>query len=773
MRYDLKTLEFSKVISILKEYCFSNLARTTLDSLKPAETFGEVKELLKETEEAYEAIIRYDIIPRMELKSIPESIARAKIGGILNEEELLDILGLFDVTNQIIRYFSTLSGMNLSFQANQKYLDMLAVSKTLKSAIELAISNEGIVVDTASKQLLTIRRSLSSLESKLRSKMNELLITKQSMLTENLIVIRDGRMCLPVKIEYKNTIRGIVHDISSSNTTCYIEPDMAVELANQMESYRAEERKEVEVILKGLSLMVSAEAEQLERNVLAIVDLDIIYAKGLMAKELGYNPVSVREGNYFNLKKAKHPLIKKEVVVPIDIELGRKYDTVIITGPNTGGKTVALKTVGLLHLMVYCGMMVPADSASEFAYFDGIYADIGDEQSIEQSLSTFSSHMKKIIEITQNATMHSLILLDELGSGTDPKEGSSLAIAIIKYFRNLKCSIICTTHYSELKTFAYHEDGVCNASVEFDIHTLMPTYRLLLGIPGKSNAIEIASKLGLAEEIVKESSQRSNADLSPSSSLLKNLEEEMTNIRAKNTALEHKMITYNDMLLSLEKERADLAKKTDSIIFKAKQEAKRILSQAQNEAEELLNEINKMKDTSFKEHELADIKHKVRNLKVEDSMFQEGNYDLKVGDYVYIPSYEKYGTITKIHKDKYVVSVGQFQIDFDKKELVLSTRPKEIKQKPTRLSGYNPASHAELSLDLRGKRYEEVSYLLDQYIDQAILGNLESVTIIHGFGTGAVRKAVLEYLKNCPYVKSYRYGKEGEGLNGVTVVYLK
>lgn len=773
MNYDLKTLEFVKILDMVKGFCKTNYAKRKTEELKPASSFEEILKYQGQTKEAYQAIIKYGDIPLGGLYAVKDALLRTKIGGVLKETELLDIVGLMDCANQVIKYFKTLEGMKLSMPYNSELVGRLQVPQALKTNITMAITPDGRVSDNASRELFVIRRTIVSLQNRLRSKLNELLQSSAAMLTEQLIVLRDGRMCLPVKIEHKNTFKGIVHDVSSSNTTCYIEPLSTLETSNQIDSYMASEKKEIQVILKNLSLLVGAEADTLLENLEILTELDVIYAKALLAKEYDFNEVGIKNEQSFCIKKAKHPLIDRQKAVPIDVELGRQFDVIIITGPNTGGKTVALKTVGLLHLMLYSGLFVPAAPESEFGYFDSILADIGDEQSIEQSLSTFSSHMTKIVEILNQATFESLVLLDELGSGTDPKEGSSLAIAIIDYLKSFGSRIICTTHYSELKNYAYHHERICNASVEFNTNTLLPTYRLLLGVPGKSNAIEIASRLGLNKKIIEASKAHLNSNLSDSSVLMNQLEEEMTKLRNKEEVLEHKMVEYNAMLEDLQKQKLSLIHETDRIISDAKKEAKNVLTHAKEEASELLEEIKNMSSESFKEHELADMKHKVRSLAAMETPEPSMEYELQVGDFVYVKSYEKYGTISKIKKDKYTVNIGQFAMDFKKSELTLSAKPKEKPKKVTRLSGYNPASHASLSLDLRGKRVEEVDYLMDQYLDQAILGNLESVTIVHGFGTGAVRTAVQNYLKHCPYVKSYRYGREGEGLNGVTVVYLK
>lgn len=771
--YDIKTLEYQKILNKLGTYAKTNYAKNKIMGMIPYDDFDEIQKSLFQTSEAYQAIVKLDDIPLGGLFEIKEALERSRIGGILNESELLNVVGLLDCSNNVLKYFKLVSNTNTCLDHLKEFSNEIEIPLALKTNITLAITPDGKVSDNASRELFVIRRSIASLENRLRSKLNELLVTHASMLTESLIVIRDGRMCLPVKIEYKNTFKGVVHDISSSNTTCYIEPLSCLETSNQIESYQANEKKEILTILKNLSLLVASDADTLLKNLEALTSLDIIYAKALMAKELDYNEIKIENSQCFAIKKAKHPLIDKDKVVPIDIDLGKKNDVIIITGPNTGGKTVALKTVGLLHMMVYSGMFVPADSESVFGYFDNVFVDIGDEQSIEQSLSTFSSHMTKIVNIINQITFQSLVLVDELGSGTDPKEGSSLAIAIIEYLHNSGAKVICTTHYSELKNYAYNSQRICNASVEFNTTTLLPTYRLLLGVPGKSNAIEIVSRLGLNEKIIENAKNQLNSNMSNSSLLMSNLESEMTNLRNKEEELMHKINQYDEMVKSLQHEKENLRKDTDKIIKEAKNEAKNLVSKAKEEALDLITEIKNMSSENFKEHQMAELKHKVRNLDVDtndEDIFQD---ELHVGDFVFVKSYEKYGTISKIKKGRYTVNIGQFAMDFDKSELRLSAKPQAKPKKETKLSGYNPASHAQLSLDLRGKRYEEVDYLMDQYLDQAILGNLESVTIVHGFGTGAVRKAVWEYLKKCPYVKSYRYGKEGEGLNGVTVVYLK
>ena len=774
MKYHLDALEFNMILDILKKYAKTDYAINLISELTPISNYESVIELNNETNEAYMALVKQGDLPLGGLYNVKPSIKRSQIGGILDPNELLNIVYLLDAGLNVERYFKTLDSIKLNTPNLNKYVNVLTNLPTLKTNITLAINPDGKVNDNASRELFTIRRTISSLNNRLKSKLNELLTSKANMLSDSLIVMRNNRMCLPVKIEYKNSFKGIIHDISSSNTTCYIEPEATIETANQIDSYLNKEKKEIEIILKNLSLLVSAEADILLANLEALTSLDIIYSKALMGKELDYNIPNIVDDYHFNLKKAKHPLIDPTKVVPIDIELGKKAKVIIITGPNTGGKTVALKTVGLLHCMSMCGMMVPCSSDSTLSVYNEILVDIGDEQSITQSLSTFSAHMKKMNEILDATTFESLILLDELGSGTDPKEGSSLAISMINYMKSRGATVIVTTHYSDLKTYAYNTDNVLNASVEFNSNTLMPTYRLLVGVPGKSNAIEIASRLGIPNEIIENSKKYMNdINSSENSELMNNLEEEITKLREQEIELAHKIEMYDELNHKLSSEKVNLTKQTNKIINDAKNEANKIIIDAKEEASKLINEIKDLSNIEYKEHELADLKYKVKNLNVESSDMNLFDEELVVGDYVYIKPYEKNGTITKIKKDKYTVQMGQFSMDFVKTDLTKAAKPKEKVVKQTRMSGYNPASHASLSLDLRGKRYEEVKDLMDQYLDQAILGNLEQVSIIHGFGTGVIRNAVQDYLKKCPYVKSYRYGGEGEGLNGATIVKLK
>jgi DNA mismatch repair protein MutS2 len=602
--------------------------------------------------------------------------------------------------------------------------------------------------------------------------MQELLQSKAKMLNENLIVMRNGRMCLCVKAEYKNVLKGVIHDESASKTTVYIEPFSALEIANRIVSYKEEEKTEIAKILAQLSNVAFSYELEIKNNFNNLIALDIIFAKALYAISIDAYKPSINEMGIIDIKKARHPLIDRQKCVPIDIKLGEDYEAIIITGPNTGGKTVAIKTCGLLTLMMQAGLLIPASFDSKMAVFDNVFSDIGDEQSIEQSLSSFSAHMTKVIKILNELTNNSLVLLDELGSGTDPKEGSNLAISIVEYLLNKKSRVIVTTHYADLKAFAYDKDNIINASVEFDTKTLRPTYKLLLGVPGRSNAITIARGLGLNEEIINRSIELNETNHTDLSLMLSKLDDQNSILSEQIAKYEKENLALNDRLAKLQAKELKLEAEYASFINKAKKEANEIIVKAQEDALALISEIEK-KHENFKEHELAELKHQARQLEVID-VDTPTITDFKVGDEVFVKGWQRNGKITKINKDKYEVLVGNFTVTFTKNELSVAKTVTKPVTKPKKYNAPGPVKkEAKLECDLRGFRYEEVAPELDLFIDKAYLAGLSQIYVIHGFGTGAVRKACYEFFKKCPHVKSTRFGGEGEGLNGVTVVYLK
>lgn len=773
MSYDLEALEFNKILDDLKNYLKTDLAVDELMASKPISDLDVISEMIDEAECAYKAIASYDDIPLYDVRNLYPVIKRITIGGVITQAELLDMLYMLTTVLNVCKYKGILASSKINTKELDKYFDLLTPNQRLKNDISYKIDDQGNIKDNASEGLFQIRRALSSLNNKLHSKLNEYLTSKASMLTEGLIATRGGHLCLPFKVEYKNSIKGIILDESSSGTTVYIEPAECQIIDAEIEASKAIEAREIENVLREVSLSLNSVADEILNDLDALKSLDLIYTKARYAKANDYIFPKINDRGYINLVRAKHPLIDKDKVVAQDIKLGDKYRTIIITGPNTGGKTVALKTTGLLTAMGLCAFPIPASDSSEISIFDDIFVDIGDEQSIEQSLSTFSSHITKIKRICDNVKTTSLCLLDEIGSGTDPHEGSSLAMAIIDYMHQRGARIMVTTHYSDLKEYAYAHDDIINASVEFDTKTLHPTYRLLVGVPGKSNAINIAKSLGLNEVIISNATNNSLSNDSDKEALMRNLDQENENIQDMKREYEKLLNEYNKKMVDIELYKKKIESDRINILRKAEAEAVDIIETAKSDSKDLLDEIDKLRhDMDAKEHEVADLKFVARNLKTkvfEEKVFEE---DLHVGDFVHVESYGRDGQIMSIKKDKYEVKVGQFTMSFSKKDLKL-TKPPVEKKLPKRGVSFNPAKSAKLELDLRGYRYEEVHDAIDIFIDKAYMSNVGQIYIIHGFGTGAVRDAVQKYLKKCPYAKEWRYGKEGEGLNGVTVVTLK
>lgn len=772
MNFTDKTLEYDKVLVNVSDYCRNKYSKNLIMSLRPSTDIEVVNTLLDETEEARTVFYRLGELPIEPLDDVKKYLDLASKGSILEPIHFLDILALINSSNNLKKFFEDLkTSGDIKTPVMTKISEGLFDLYRLKATINLAISKDGKILDGASKDLFQIRRKISQTENRIRTGLNQIMQRENSKLNDLLIVIRNNRMCLPVKIEYKNSFPGIVHDISQSNTTCYIEPNSIIPLANDLEELFRQEEKEIKIILENLSLLVSANYEELINNLEIIAYLDAITAKAKYSKENSYRP-EITSQKRFNIDSGKHPLIDSSKVVPISIKMLENTSTIIITGPNTGGKTVSLKTVGLLHMLVQSGIFADAKKSSVFHVFDHILADIGDEQSIEESLSTFSSHITKIINILAEDLSNSLILLDELGSGTDPKEGSSLALAIIEELIKRGSKAIITTHYTDLKNYAYNHEGIVNASVEFNPNTLKPTYRLLLGVPGASNALLIAKNLGLSDEII-ENSKFLLAHNKDNKEIL-DYEKKMSELKYKEDEVASLKESILKMQEDIKKEKQNLESKREFLLQKARRDAENILLKARKDSEALLAEIKELsKNTEIKSHELAKLKHEANTLEVSDKEVID-NSQLAVGDFVMIKSYNQIGTIKLIKKNSYQVNFGQFTMDFKRKDLVKTEKPKTIKIEPkVKASGYNSVAGASMSLDLRGKRYEEVENLVEEFLDKACLANYEKVSIIHGFGTGVVRKRVWEVLKNLPSVKSYRYGKEGEGLNGCTVVELK
>ena len=772
MFFDTKTLEFNKILDILSTFASSSYAKELIKELPISNNAKKITTMLDEVDDARLYQIKYSNPPFAGLSNQNELINRIRLKAVLSISDFLALKDLLYCTKNMINYYKNNIAKENNNSSLYTYFTNLNGVKKLADEIDNVISDEGEIYDTASPALNEIRKRIKVLEQQVRAKMQELLQSKAKMLNENLIVMRNGRMCLCVKAEYKNVLKGVIHDESASKTTVYIEPFSALEIANRIVSYKEEEKTEIAKILAQLSNVAFGYEVEIKNNFNNLIALDIIFAKALYAISIDAYKPSINEMGIIDIKKARHPLIDRQKCVPIDIKLGEDYEAIIITGPNTGGKTVAIKTCGLLTLMMQAGLLIPASFDSKMAVFDNVFSDIGDEQSIEQSLSSFSAHMTKVIKILNELTNNSLVLLDELGSGTDPKEGSNLAISIVEYLLNKKSRVIVTTHYADLKAFAYDKDNIINASVEFDTKTLRPTYKLLLGVPGRSNAITIARGLGLNEEIINRSIELNETNHTDLSLMLSKLDDQNSILSEQIAKYEKENLALNERLAKLQAKELKLEAEYASFINKAKKEANEIIVKAQEDALALISEIEK-KHENFKEHELAELKHQARQLEVID-VDTPTITDFKVGDEVFVKGWQRNGKITKINKDKYEVLVGNFTVTFTKNELSVAKTVTKPVTKPKKYNAPGPVKkEAKLECDLRGFRYEEVAPELDLFIDKAYLAGLSQIYVIHGFGTGAVRKACYEFFKKCPHVKSTRFGGEGEGLNGVTVVYLK
>lgn len=775
MYFSKEALEFDKVLNILKRYAKTSIGKSLVEHIKPSTDIKELNEKLNNVSEAVLSLNRFGDL-EIFFESINLILSQANKGMLIAPSDFLNILNLIKQVDTTKNYFTELSKENIIttnlLEIIQEFQDVKQLKKLLLKTFDI----EGNVLSSSSEELARVRRDISNSEHSIRERLLKIISDKGDMLESSNIVLRDNRLCLSVKSTYKNSIKGILHDRSQTGLTLFIEPSENVSLANKLESLEAEERIIIREILLSIGKTVSAYSMELKINQKALGNLDFIYAKARYAVAFDFSKVEISTSKNTKLINACHPLIARDVCVPIDIYFENNIKSIIITGPNTGGKTVALKTTGLLTLMAMCAMFIPASSSSCIRVYENIFAEIGDSQSIEQSLSTFSSHMKQIVNITNSVNSSSLVLIDELGSGTDPKEGSSLAVAILDYLKQKGAYSIVTTHYTDLKKYAYDNADATNASVVFDLETLSPTYKLVIGVPGKSNAIEISRRLGLSEEILSSARQTFISSMEDIDGKMKKLEEEHEKLQKENESLILERQKYISMQEELELEKAKLKNNEQKIILSAQNKAKKLVEEQKEVISNIMLEIDKIrKENSKLNPKVADLKNDISNMQVNVRHKQNNiQENFKINDYVHIETYNNYGIITKITKNRVTVKIGQFEMQFNKDELKHAKLPtKKVEKKKKKASaGSTPNSSYKLELDLRGVRYVDVVPTLEKFLDGALLRNQETVYIIHGFGTGTVRKAVHEYLKHASFVKSYRFGKEGEGLNGVTVVSL-
>lgn len=781
----LNKLEYNEIIDVLEKHCKTYLGKNMCDSLKPSFSFELVDVLLNETKEADTLLHQKGSPPFYETDELEKYIKILKSNQTLSIKGLLNIGMLLRIARELKEYFydnNTSSFINL-----EKYFTLLYSNPSIEKSIFDKIIDESTIADNASKKLSSLRRNRKNFEQEVKDKLNSYIhsSTYAKYIMEPIVTIRNNRYVIPVKEEYRSYIKGFVHDTSSSGSTLYIEPTSIFDLNNKINHIKIEEDLEIEKILHQLSASLYAYTTELDNDLNLIANIDLIFAKAHFGIEInGITPILNNE-KFVDLHKARHPLIDKDKVVPINIGLGKDYVSLLITGPNTGGKTVALKTLGLLLLMAYSGIPIPCSEGSNICVFTYIFADIGDEQSIQESLSTFSAHMKNIVEITKKANDNSLVLLDELGSGTDPVEGAALAISILSYLKSINALVCCTTHYQELKEFALVTDGFENASFEFDIENLKPTYKLLVGIPGKSNAFAISKKLGLDEQILNVANAHLKEDKVSIEELLKNIYDNKLKVEKQVEETEKSLRQVEALRKSLEKKQDDVLEKRAKMLEDAKLEARDILLSAKEEATEIIHELSASVDLKQANNLRNKLNDKIRNINSihysgQDNSFEAINKnDIKDGLNVYISSLGTNGIIlgNTVNKSNEVqVQVGSMKMnvklsDLRKLSSNVSTTSKSTGKVTTEKSSKTKVISPEINVI--GQNVDEAIYVIDKYLDNCASANISPVRIVHGKGTGKLREGIHSFLKKHPHVKSFRIGTFGEGEMGVTVVEIK
>lgn len=785
----LSTLEYNKIISRLVSFACSDGAKQILHKLEPMTDIDKINTALDYTNDALTRVYQKGSVDFSRIKDIRGSIARLKVGSSLNALELLNISMLLECAAHIKGYYEQRA------DSIQPLIDMLDPVTLLNNAIKKCIISEDEISDDASANLRSIRRQKNIAADRIHTELNKILNSPstRTYLQDYVITTRQGRFCLPVKAEYKSLMPGMVHDQSSTGSTVFIEPAAVVKLNNDIRELELKEQAEIEVILADLSAKAAEYTDSLLSDYEILTNLDCIFAKALLSRHFNCSRPVMNSKGIVNIKKGRHPLIEPHTVVPIDIYLGTDFNLLIITGPNTGGKTVSLKTVGLLTLMAQAGLNIPALEHSDIAVFDNIFADIGDEQSIEQSLSTFSSHMTNTVDILKKADSNSLILFDEIGAGTDPTEGAALAIAILDSLHRRNITTMATTHYSEIKMYALTTDGVENACCEFDVQSLRPTYRLLIGVPGKSNAFAISKKLGLSDNIINDASRRLDSEDIKFEDLVTDLEQSRVTIEREREELNEYKAQIAKLKSELTKKTERLDERTDNIIRKANEEAARILKDAKEYADKTINAMNKhgMTVKELEKHRSA-IREKMNKrqekLKIEpaNNISEHKAHDIsefKVGMHVKVLTMNVIGTVSQIHKNKNQVTVlvGSLSTKMDIKNLAILKGykdPAETSSKPKGAGGsgkikMSKSSSVSSEINLLGYTVDEAIAVLDKYLDDAYIARIPQVRIVHGKGTGALRSGITSYLHGVPYIKEFRLGQIGEGAEGVTIVTFK
>lgn len=779
-----KVLEFSKIRTQLAEYATSEKGKQMIKELPIEVDAKAIQHKIEETTDGVELLRLKQGIPIPRLKDISFALKRLELEAGLNGRELSDILRVLTTTHEVERFFEKVEEEEIALKRVPRLVEKLESIPEVTSELEASIREDGYVLDSASPTLHGVRVGIQKTEQDIRRQMDQYLTGKNSQyLSDTIITIRNDRYVLPVKAEYKSVFGGTVHDQSSTGQTLFMEPQAVVNLNNKLREYQIQEKREVERILWELSQKLMPYTNSLHQNHYVLARLDVVNAKALYAHELRATEPIIDANNYVALWQAWHPLLEREKAVANDIILGEEYQAIVITGPNTGGKTILLKTVGVIQLMAQMGLYIPAGENSRVGVFTEIFADIGDEQSIEQNLSTFSSHMSNIVSILKQINDKSLLLIDEIGSGTDPQEGSSLAIAILDYIASKQSYVIASTHYPELKAYGYDRPKTINASMEFDGDTLQPTYQLLLGVPGRSNAFDISKRLGLPSIIIDQARGLLSEEDQDLNAMISDLEQKRRRAQRDADKMRHQLELSTQLLADLQRETEQFQANKARLLEEAKERANTLIEQSQDDADKILSEIRELqlrsKQSTVKEHEMIEKKTALKDLKHEQDLKknkvlrkEKAKKALQVGQSVEVLSFGQRGTLVeKVNDKEWVVQMGIIKMKIDVEDLSPIAEAQEAKQQVIVKSAR--ASHVSSELDLRGKRYEEAMKDLELYLDAAILANYPRVTIIHGRGTGAIQQGVHKVLRSHRSVASFEFAPMNTGGNGATIVTFK
>ena len=779
-----KVLEFDKIRAQLAEYATSEKGKQMIKELPIEVEEKAIQNKIEETADGVELLRLKQGIPIPRLKDISFALKRLELEAGLNGRELSDILRVLTTTHEVERFFEKVEEEEIALKRIPRLVEKLESIPDVTKELEASIREDGYVLDSASPTLHGIRVGIQKTEQEIRRQMDQYLTGKNAQyLSDTIITIRNDRYVLPVKAEYKSVFGGTVHDQSATGQTLFMEPQAVVNLNNKLREYQVQEKREVERILWELSQKLMPYTNSLHQNHYVLARLDVVNAKALYANEIKATEPIIDRQNHVALWKAWHPLLDREKAVANDIILGEEYQAIVITGPNTGGKTILLKTVGVIQLMAQMGLYIPAGENSRVGIFTEIFADIGDEQSIEQNLSTFSSHMSNIVSILKKINDKSLLLIDEIGSGTDPQEGSSLAIAILDYIASKQSYVIASTHYPELKAYGYDRPKTINASMEFDGDTLQPTYQLLLGVPGRSNAFDISKRLGLPSIIIDQARGLLSEEDQDLNAMISDLEQKRRRAQRDADKMRHQLELSTQLLEDLQKETEQFKANKARLLEEAKERANTLIEQSKDDADKILSEIRELqlrsKQSTVKEHEMIEKKTALTDLKHEQALKknkvlrkEKAKKALQVGQSVEVLSFGQRGTLVeKVSDEEWVVQMGIIKMKIAVEDLAPIAETQEAKQQVIVKSARS--SHVSSELDLRGKRYEEAMKDLDLYIDAAILANYPRVTIIHGRGTGAIQQGVHKTLRSHRSVASFEFAPMNTGGNGATIVTFK